>query len=426
MTGRRLFIDLGPLRESPPFRRLWVGSSLSSIGSRMTGFAVILQVFTLTHSSVAVGGVGLAIALPTVALGLFGGAVVDAFDRRRLVLGTTVALAAVSAVFAAQAFAGVGQLWLLYGLVTVNSLLGAVSGPARRTFLPRLLPAERIPAGAALNLLVFHASTTVGPALAGVLTAVGGLKLCYLVDAISFAAAFYGVLGLPAMPPDGAASRPGARAVADGLRFIRNSRVLAGALLADLSAMVLGMPIALFPAINAERFGGDPRTLGLLTAAPAVGGIVGSALSGSVGRVSRQGRAMLLAGAGWGAGLVGFGLAGSLWLALLLLGTAGVADVLAVVFRTAIVQVATPDRLRGRVSAAEFVVGAGCPHLGNFRAGAIASLTSPAVSVVSGGLATVAGAAAIALALPALTRYGAKPKDSPVRPGEPEPTELAT
>ncbi|MFC4592107.1 MFS transporter [Sphaerisporangium corydalis] len=427
MARRRLIMDIGPLKESPPFRRLWAGSVLSAVGAQMTSFAVALQVYTLTRSSIAVGMVGLASAVPSIVFGLAGGSVIDAFDRRRLVLVTSGGLALVSVAFAVQAFAEYDRLWPLYLLVALQSLLGALDGPARRTFLPRLLPAERIPAGAALTMFIFHASATAGPGLGGVVASAWGLKMCYLVDALSFAASLYGIVRLPAMPPEGGATRPGLSAVADGFRFIRGNRIIGGAFLADMSATFFGMPLALFPAINAEHFGGSAQTLGLLTAAPAVGGIIGSSLSGWVGQVSRQGRAMLIAGAIWGAGLTGFGLAGSLWLALSLLALAGAADVISVVFRTTVVQVATPDRYLGRVSAAEYVVGVGCPQLGNFRAGAVGSLTSPAAGIVSGGLATIAGAALIGLTIPALSRYRAHPapdaadRPTPDTPGHPAP-----
>jgi hypothetical protein len=212
------------------------------------------------------------------------------------------------------------------------------------------------------------------------------------------------------MRPDGGTTRAGLRSVADGLRFIGRSRVLTGALLTDLNATVLAMPIALFPAINAERFGGSPRTLGLLTTAVAVGGIAGSTLSGPVGRLRRQGLGMLLASSIWGAALAGFGLVDGLAATLILLAVAGAADVSSVVLRTTIIQVATPDTYRGRVNATEFVVGASCPQLGNFRAGAVASLTSPAVSAVSGGLSCVAGAGVIALLIPALRNYRPQPQ----------------
>jgi MFS family permease len=398
-------MDIRPLHESPAFRRLWLGSALSSVGSQMTSFAVALQVYTLTHSSAAVGAVGLAIAVPAITLGLVSGSVVDAVDRRKLVLVSSSCAAVVSALFAAQAFAGLNQVWPLYCLVAVQSVLSSLNGPARRTFLPRLLAPERVPAGAALTMFAMHGAIIVGPALAGVVTAALGLKVCYLIDAVSFGAALYGVGRLPSMPPQSGAQRPGPRAVVDSLRFIRRSKVLVGALLADMNATVLGMPFALFPAINAEHFGGAAQTLGLITAAPSIGGVLGAALSGPVGHVSRQGRAMLIAGAIWGAGIAGFGLAHSLWLAILLLAIAGAADSTSVVFRTTMIQLATPDGQRGRVSAAEFVVGVGCPQLGNFRAGAVGSLTSPAVSAFSGGVATVIGAAVLGLALPAFTRY---------------------
>jgi MFS family permease len=408
MARRRLLADFRPLRESPAFRRLWIGSGLSAIGSQMTVFAVALQVFTLTHSSLAVGAVGLATALPAIAFGMFGGSLADAVDRRRLVLAMTLLQALISAAFAAQAFAGYDQVWLLYVLVVLSSIVGAVNVPARRTFLGRLLPADRVPAGAALNMLAMHGALTLGPALAGVIAGAYGLKVCYLVDALSFSTALYGVGSLPPMPPETVTSRPGARAVLDGLRFIASARVLVGALLADMSATILAMPFALFPAINAAHFGGSPRTLGLLTTAVAVGGIIGSTLSGPVGRVSRQGLAMLVAGAIWGLAIAGFGLAHVLWLALAALLVAGIADVTSVVFRTTLVQVATPDQYRGRVSAAEYVVGMGFPQLGNFRAGVVASATTPGVSAVSGGLAAVLGAGVIGLAMPAFVRYRAR------------------
>jgi MFS family permease len=320
-------------------------------------------------------------------------------------------MAAVSAAFAAQAVAGLRLVWLLYALVAVQSALGAVDRPARSTFIPRLLPASQLPAGLALNRLSFQVMLTVGPALAGLIAAAPhlGLRACYLIDAISFAAALYGVARLPAMRPQGGAARPGPRAVAEGISFIRRSQVLAGAFLTDLNATVFGLPMALFPAINAERFGGNPRTLGLFTAAIGLGGLVSAALSGPIRHVSRQGRAMLAATVVWGAAFAGFAVASSLWLTLSLLAVAGAADTFTVVFRGAIVQAVTPDQLRGRILAADYVVGAGGGQLGSLEAGALGSLTSPVISALSGGLVTIAGAVVIGLALPAFARYRRQP-----------------
>jgi MFS family permease len=402
---RRLLVDVTPLRASRDFRRLWFGSLLSGLGGQMTVFAVALQAYLITGSSFAVGAVGLADAVPAITCGLLAGAVVDAHDRRTLVLIASTGQWAVSIGLAAQAFAGVDEVWLLYLLVALQSAARSVNAPARRTFMPRLLPAELLPAGAALSMLVMPAGMVVGPSLAGLVAAVGGLKLCYLIDAVTFLGAMYGVYRVPPLRPEGAVTPPGPRAVLDGLRFLGRSRVLTGALVSDLNATVLAMPIALFPAINAERFGGSPRTLGLLTTAIAVGGILGSGLSGPIGRLHRQGRGMLLAGAVWGAALAGFGLVDGLAASLLLLAVAGAADVSSVVLRTTVIQLATPDAYRGRTAAAEYVVGAACPELGNFRAGAVASLTSPAASAVAGGLACVGGSALIAVLMPAFFHY---------------------
>ncbi|MGI5228728.1 MFS transporter [Actinoallomurus sp. CA-142502] len=406
MAGhRRLVLDIRPLRGSADFRRLWVGSSLSVVGGQMTTFAVTLQIYRTTHSSAAVGAVGLASGLPMILLGLFGGSFADAVDRRRLVLVTNIGSIVVSTLLAAQAFAGLRALWPLYTLVAVQALLGTVGAPARRTFVPRLLPAGQVAAGVALTQLSFQVGLMAGPALAGVVASAGGLRLCYLADVVSFTGTLYALARLPAMPPQGGPARPGIAAVADGLRFIRRRPILAGVFLADIDAMVLGMPFALFPALNAAHFGGAASTLGLITAAPGVGGLAGSALSGAVGHIARPGRALLASVTVWGAAIAGFGLARTLWLGLPLLVIAGAADTISVIVRSTIVQLATPDGFRGRVTGVDFVIGAAGPQVGNFRAGALASLTSPAVSAVGGGLTVLLGAGLLRLAVPALTRY---------------------
>jgi len=410
MPGRsRLLTDITPLRESAQFRRLWAGTTLSSIGSALTGFAVPLQVYDITRSSFAVGAIGVATVVPTITIGMFGGSLADSVDRRRLVLGTTCGQAAVSAALAAQAFAAVSSVWVLYALVALSSALSAINQPARRTFVPSLLPASQISAGLALNRVTFQVMLTVGPALGGVITAAAGghLQACYLVDAISFGTSLYGVARLPALPPQPGAARPGPRAVVAGLQAVLRSPVLAGTFLADLNATVFGLPLAVFPAINAERFGGNPTTLGLFTAAIGVGGLISSAVTGPVGRMRRQGLVMLCMVAIWGAAFAGFALADPLWLVLGLLAIAGAADTFTVVIRGTIVQALATDEFRGRLTAAEYVIGAGGDSIGRLESGAVGSLTTPTISALSGGLLTVVLAGVIGLALPAFARYRA-------------------
>jgi len=425
---KRLLIDLTPLRESPRFRRLLGGSTLSSVGSSMTMFAVTLQVYQITRSPFAVGALGIARVVPTLTVGLLGGSLADAVDRRKLVLTTTSCLAVVSAALTVQAFAGLSQLWLIYGLVALQASLGAVNMPARQTFLPQLLPPGLLPAGIALNRLTFQVMLIAGPALAGVVTAAaGGLRTCYLIDTVSFAGSLYGLAGLPsATRPADQASRPGPRAVAEGVGFIGRSRILAGAFLTDLNATVFGLPLALFPAINAERFGGRPSTLGLFTAAIGVGGLVSAVFSGPVGHVRRQGLAMLVSAAIWGGAFAGFAVAPSLWLTLSLLAIAGAADTFTVVFRSAIVQSVTPDAFRGRVLAADYVVGAGGGELGNLESGAVGSLASPTISALSGGIATIVGSFIIGALLPAFARYRAIGQPSAGEPDHPSQPPVTT
>jgi len=408
--ARRLLADISPLRESLAFRRLWAGTTLSAVGGALTMFAVPLQIYDITRSPFAVGAIGVAAMVPTITIGLVGGAVADAVDRRKLVLVASAGSAALSGALAAQALAGLQSVWLLYALVAASSALSAISMPARQTFVPSLLPAGQLAAGLALNRLTFQIMLTVGPALAGLIAATPhlGLPACYLIDAATCGGALYGIGRLPALRPSATARRPGPRAVADGVRYIRRSQVLAGAFLADLNATIFGLPVALFPAINAERFGGNPRTLGLFTAAIGVGGLVSAALSGPVARISRPGRAMLCTVTIWGAAFAGFAVAPTLWLTLSLLATAGAADAFTVIFRGTIVQSATPDEFRGRVTAADYVVGAGGGQVGNVEAGALASLTSPMISALSGGLLTIVGALVIGLALPAFVRYSSR------------------
>jgi predicted MFS family arabinose efflux permease len=400
----KALIDTRPLRSSAPFRRVWACGVLSTVGGQLAVVAVLQQTWELTASPVAVGAIGLAQAVPMIVFGMVGGALADAIDRRRLVLVTTLGQMVVAGALAVQAFAGLGSLSVLLALVALQSAAGALGAPARRTFAARLLPADQVGGGLALINLGFQVSMLVGPAIAGVVAAGWGVGACYAVDTLTFLAALYGLVRLPALPPDGGVARPDLSAVVAGWRFIAGRPVLAGAFLTDLIATVLAMPIALFPVVNAERFDGDPQTLGLFLSAIAVGGVVAGLASGSVTRASRPGLVMLAAAGVWGVALAAFGMAPSVWSALACLAVAGAADTISVISRGALVQLATPDAYRGRVSAVEDIVGMAGPYLGNFRAGLVAGATTVGFAAISGGLLCVLGIAAVALATPALRR----------------------
>jgi MFS family permease len=403
---RDLFLDISPLRISAPYRRLWIGSLLSAVGTALTMFALPLQVWYLTHSSFQVGLLSAVQLAPAITIGLLGGAWADARDRRRLTLGATFALVSTSAALAAAARSGSGLLWLIYAIAAVRSGLTGITAPARRTFIPALLPADKLAAGLALDRLGFQLMLIIGPALAGVIVAVPalGLRGCYLIDAITFGGSLYGLGHLPMSPVAAGAPSRTIRAVREGLAFIVGHPRLAGAFLADLSATVFALPVSLFPAINAQRFGGDPHTLGLFTAAIGVGGMASTLLSGPIVRLHNQGWAMLVAVCVWGGAFAAFAVVPGLALTLLMLGIAGAADTITVVMRGSIVQMNTPEAMRGRVTAVDYVVGICGSQLGNLEAGAVGSLTSPVLSAVAGGLATIVAAAMVAAAIPGFVR----------------------
>lgn len=402
-----LLVDLRPVRETPAFRRLWIGSTLSSIGSALTTFALPLQIYDLTRSTLAVGLLALAELTPTLIVGLAGGALADRTDRRVLASLTSVGLALISGGLAFQASVRLDLPWLLYLLAAAHAAFSAISGPIRRMFIPSLLAADQLVAGMALNRLSFQIMLTVGPALAGLIASAPGLGLpgCYLIDALSFGASLYGLARLPRVPYPHLTRRT-VHAVAEGLRFIRHSERLAIAFLGDLIATVFALPVALFPAINAERFGGDPRTLGLFATAIGVGGLVTAILSGPLRRVARQGVAMLISVGAWGAAFAGFAVAPGLPLTLAMLAIAGAADSITVVLRGTIIQANTPEELRGRITAVEYVASVSGSQLGNLEAGAVGAVTTPSASALIGGVLTIVGALALAIRFPGIRERG--------------------
>jgi predicted MFS family arabinose efflux permease len=396
----RALLDVAPLRISPDYRRLWIGGLLSGLGGQMALVAMLYQVWESTRSTIWTGAAGLAQALPVIVLGLSAGALVDRVDRRRFYLITKIGQAVCAVLLTVQAFAG-GSAAVVLCLVAVQSLFVAGGGPASRTFLSRLLPPEQLGAGLALNRISFQASMLIGPALGGLVISEVGVGGCFLIHTLTFAVALWTAIRLPPMP---ASPSPGLTGVLAGLRFLGASRAVRGALLTDLAATLLAMPISLFPVVNAERFGDDPRTLGLFLTAIAVGGVAASALSGTFTRSRRPGAVMLAGSLTWGVALALFGATPDAWAGLALLAVAGAADTVAVVSRSTVVQRHTPDAFLGRAAAAEQIVGQAGPDLGNLRGGLVAASSSATIALVSGGLLCVAAVAAIAARTPELRK----------------------
>ena len=408
---RRLAIDLGPLRRYPAFRRLFVGQTVSAFGSEVAAVAAPIQLYHLTHSTLQVGLLSLCELFPFLTLTIVGGAIADAVDRRKLLLVTEVLLAIVALAFAFNASLAHPRVWALYVLVTLAMSVFSLGVAGLNTVIPRLVGPDELAAANAIENVYGSMTNVAGPALGGALIALLNYRGAYLLDAGTFAASLWSVWRLPPLSPAHDAQRPGLRTIAEGFRFVRRKKVLLGMFLTDSNAMVFGMPRALFPALAFGRFHGGSGIAGLLYAAPYAGALVSSLLSGWIGHVRRQALIVAVAAALWGAAIVAFGFAGSLWLALLFLAAAGAADNVSAVLRGTILWTVTPDHIRGRVSGIEFAQVAATPALGNVEAGVVASLTSLRFSIVSGGLACVAGTFLVALAVPAFIRYDARARE---------------
>jgi MFS family permease len=398
-----LFADITPLRESRDFRLLYIGQLVSLLGTQVTVVAVPVQVYGLTHSSLQVGLVSLGQLGPLVIGSMFGGAVADAVDRRRLLLVAQVVLAATSLALVVNA-AGPNRLWPIYVITAASAGLSGLDRPTRSAALPGLLKRSSLPAAYALWQVLLQVGAVVGPAVAGLLVGRFGFSTAYGLDAATFGVAFAAVALMRPMPPEGGGTRPGLRSIAEGFRFMGSRQELVGVFVIDLNAMVFGLPRALFPALGERVFGGGAATVGLLYAAPGAGALVGALTTGWVGRIRRQGLAVLVAVAAWGAAIAVFGFTTALPLALALLAVAGAADVISAVFRNTILQLTVPDSLRGRLSAVQIAVVTGGPRLGDVEAGAVAAAAGTRFSVVSGGVACVLGVLACGWLLPAFRR----------------------
>jgi MFS family permease len=402
---RRLAVDTRPLTESRDFRLLWSGQAVSFLGSMVTFVAVPVQMYRLTGSTLQVGLLSLADAIPLLALAAIGGTIADAFDRRRLVLMSEAGLALVVGGLAVNSAVARPHVWALYVLAAAATSLWALGSPALRAMMPGLVPDEQLTAANALQSVYSNLGAVVGPALGGLLVAGIGFTGTYLVDFGSFAASLAAVALVPPRPPAADAEPASLAALLEGFRFLRRRRVIFGTFVLDTNAMILGMPQALFPAIAVHHFHGGARVAGLLYAAPSAGALVASLLSGWMEHVRRQGIGVAVAIGVWGGAIAGFGLATALWVGLVLLAVAGAADSVSATLRSTILYANTPDSMRGRVSGIELAQVASTPALGNVEAGAVAAFTSLRFSVVSGGLACIAGAALVLLAVPSLVRY---------------------
>jgi MFS family permease len=419
---RAVAVDVGLLRRRRDYRLLVGGQFVSLAGSELTFVAVPFQTYALTGSSLAVGLLGVAEFAPILVLALVGGALADAFDRRRLVAFAEIGAAVVAALLFVNALLPDPHLWVLYVGAALIAAFTALRRPPLDALVPQLVERDELKAVAAIDFLTGNVGMVAGPALAGALIAFAGIELTYALDAATFVVSLLALRAMRTPPPPPDAPPPSWRSIVEGVRFAGSRQELLGTYLVDMNAMFFGMPLALFPALSQDY--GGASVLGLMYAAPGVGAMVAALASGWTRRVHRHGRAVALAAAGWGVAMVAFGFVHALWLALACLAVAGAMDSISGLFRHTMWNEIVPTHLRGRLAGIEMLSWSSGPTLGGTEAGAVAALAGVRASVVSGGLLCVAGTAVLALLLPRFLAYDARtPADALPPPAHgPAPT----
>lgn len=433
----RWLADLTPLKVSHAYRRLWIGNSLSAIGTQVTLVAVSLEIFALTGSSAYVGLLGAFALVPLVITGLYGGAIADYVDRRIVALWSSTVLWLTTLVICLHAWLQIENIWVLYILIALHSGASGINQSARGAIIPALVGTKLLAPANALNMLTMSLSMMLGPLLAGVLVASIGYNWTYTIDAVTFLFTIYAVWRLPALLPEqdparaaAPSRRVGFRSVLEGFRFLASRKNLRMTFILDLIAMGTAFPRAVLPAVGVLIVGaqvssgtgrsGAEAATGVLLAGIASGSFVAGLFSGTFTRITAQGKAVYWAIVVWGTAIAGFGVvvwwaiqagdAGApssnlLWLAAGMLVIAGAADSVSMIFRNTILQTATPDHLRGRLQGVFIVVVAGGPRVGEMITGVLASGIGEAVTMILGGLVCVVGVTATVSMVPSFLRY---------------------
>ncbi|GAA0737244.1 MFS transporter [Dactylosporangium roseum] len=398
---RKHAIDIRPLRHAA-YRRIFVGNAVSFFGVQFTAVAVPVQIYDLTRSAFWVGVSSFVGLIPLVLFSLWGGAIADAFDRRKVLLVSSSLMWVTTLGLFAQALLHVENVWLMLVLVAAQSAGFGINSPVRQAIIPALIDKNEVAAAQTLGFTVSNIAAIGGPVGAGVVIAAFDVSAAYAIDAVLFTVVLWAALRLPSVPPSGTAATGGLRDIRDGLRFLAGSKIILLTFAIDIAAMVLAMPKALFPVVADERFGAT--SLGWLYASIAIGAALAGLTSGWIGRVHRQGVALVLAVVGWGLAVAAAGAVPWLWACVAFMAVAGAADMVSGVYRQTVL-LSAPDEMRGRLQGVFFAVVAGGPRLGDLRAGSVADVTDATFSWVSGGVAAATVAVILGLTFPVLLRY---------------------
>lgn len=387
------------------YRLLFAGDAVSTAGSQIQRTAVAWQVFRLTDDPLQLGLLGLCRFLPAMLFSIAGGVVADRGDRRRTLFATQLLLLACSATLAVLTWAGAISMPAIYALVALASVVDSVANPTRQALIPLLVPREELPAASTMNLIEFHTALIGGPAIGGILIAWLGVSSAYFVDAVSFGAVIFAVVAMRARPELPPAMTGGLEAAREGLHFLRRSPVLLGVMVTDFFGTFFGFSSLLMPIFAEKVLHAGPRGLGLLLAAPAVGGVAAAIVLAIVPLPNRAGLTVLVSVALYGGAMTGFGLSTTLWISLACLALSGIADSVSMTLRHAMRNLLTPDALRGRVASVHRMLSFGGPQLGEFEAGLLAAAIGAGPAVAVGGVATIVTAFAAVRIVPEIGSF---------------------
>lgn len=410
---RALLPDLAPWHASADFRRLWVAGAITNFGSFLTFVALPVQIKELTGSAAAVGAIGAVELVPLIVFGLYGGALADAWDKRKLILWTEAGQGLLALVLLVNALAPNPALWPLYVVAALSTALGSVQRPALDSLTPRIVAHEHLPAASALNALRWQVGGVAGPALAGVVVAYAGLGWAYAADLVTFVVSVAIGFRLAPSPASHEAAKPSLRSIAEGARYAWSRKELLGTYVIDIAAMVFAMPLAVLPFLADEL--DAPWSLGLMYASVPAGALLVSLTSGWTSRVHRHGRIVVVSAALWGVAIAAAGVSGTVWLVLLFLVLGGGFDMVSGIFRGAMWNQTIPDELRGRLAGIELLSYSVGPQLGQAWVGGVAAWRGVRTSVWSGGLLCVGAVGLLALCLPKLMTYDVRTNEHAVR-----------
>jgi len=407
-------LDLTALRRSRDYRVLALGALVSGLGNQAALVAVPYQVYVLTHSTALVGLIGAAELVPMVIVSLFGGAIADRMDRRRILIAAQAGTLVSAGTLAALSFAGHPPVWLIFVLAALLAAAGSLDLIARSSMIAGLA-GEWLRSAIAFNFGMSQLTAIVGPGLGGVVIGAAGVGWVYAIDAASVVLSAFAALTIAPQRPQGSERHePILASVRTGLRYVRSNSALIGSFVIDLSAMTFGMPRALFVVLSLRVYHAGAAGTGLLYASVSAGAALAALTNAWLAHARWIGRITILMVVVWGAAIALTATVSSIVLAALLLAVAGAADSISAVCRTTIAQLVTPDAMRGRMSAVYTLVVTGGVRLGDIESGTVASLTTPRFSVLSGGLACLVGVGVVMFAFPELARFDTRQHAAPV------------